>query len=367
MTHINLETGPKPRLDWVDVKSIRIDENYQRSLKKSRVAQILRDFDWAHFQPVMLAEHPDGTFTVYDGQHRVEAVRQHPKISAVPAAIVAFRESWQEAGAFIGVNVNRSQITNIERYYAGLEAGDADMMAVCAVLEEAGCEVVEAGRYLPAPNKTAAVSSVNRAIKTYGHGPVTRACQTLRQAWPKDARALNGSLIVCLSRLFRHNKTMTVERMAEKLVSKNRAILTGDAEAMRKIGGGRQHAGADQDAGRDLQSRPATRQPYCDRGEVMNPLHPLIEDLASAADRAGRAAWLLSCPAGVLMTYADTIRNRLHNAGFPEGVAYLEAELARYRAVRQAGEIVKDNPLRPGMAAIADFRPFEPPASPTDL
>lgn len=236
---INMHTGPQPRLDWVPISKIRIDDAYQRQLRKSRVAQILRDFTWAHFQPVMLAEHEDGTFTVFDGQHRVEAARQHPNVKDVPAAIVAFDESYQEAGAFLGVNVNRSAITTVDRYYAGLEAGDAEMMAVCAVLEEAGCEVVEAGKYAPAPNRTAAVSAINRAIRLYGDWAVTEALKTLRQAWPKDVRALNGSLIIALSRLYKNNRRiMDRQRMAEKLVSKNRPILTADADALRKIGGG---------------------------------------------------------------------------------------------------------------------------------
>lgn len=236
---INMHTGPQPRLDWVPITKIRVDDAYQRQLKKSRVQQILRDFTWSHFQPVMLAEHEDGTFTVFDGQHRVEAARQHPNVKDVPAAIVAFDAAFEEAGAFLGVNVNRTTITNIERYYAGIEAGDTEMMAVCSALEEAGCEVVEAGKYSPAPNKTAAVSSVSRAIKTYGETAVTAACLTLRKAWPKDARALNGSLIVCLARLYRqNNKIIDADRMIAKLVTKNRGLLTGDAEALRKIGGG---------------------------------------------------------------------------------------------------------------------------------
>lgn len=236
---INLITGERPRLDWVPISKIRVDDAYQRSIKKARVTQILREFNWAHFQPVMLAEHEDGTYTVFDGQHRVEAARQHPNVKDVPAAIVTFDESYQEAGAFIGVNVNRSTITNIERYYAGIEAGDEQMMAVCSALEEAGCEVVEAGKYSPAPNKTAAVASVNRAIKLYGETAVTAACLALRLAWPKDTRALNGSLIFCLARICRNNnKILDHERLVHKLRGKNRVVLTADADALRKIGGG---------------------------------------------------------------------------------------------------------------------------------
>lgn len=237
--HVNLDTGEKPRLDWIAVSAIRVDENYQRQLKKKRVAQILRDFNWAHFQPVMLAEHDDGTFTVFDGQHRVEAARQHPHVDRVPAAVVRFEEGCAEAGAFIGVNVNRSAITNIEKYYAGIEAGNPEMMAVCSALEEAGCEIVEAGVYTPAPNKTAAVASISRAIKLYGEAAVTSACLVLRAAWPKDKGALNGSLIIALARIYKANRKIIVhERMVEKLKGKSRPLLTADADALRKIGGG---------------------------------------------------------------------------------------------------------------------------------
>lgn len=239
MQEINRDIGPTPRLDWVDVAAIRVDENYQRKLKQARVKQILRDFNWAHFQPVMLAEHGDGTFTVYDGQHRVAAARKHPDVEAVPAMIVELVQDFEEAQAFLGVNVNRTAITTVEKYWAGIEAGDPDMMAVCAVLEEAGCDVVPPATKSAAPGLTSSVSAVDRAIKRYGDQAVTDACQTLREAWPKDAHALNGALIQALARLYRNNRQMMDRnRMVQKLIAKDRKILTADAEAMRKISGG---------------------------------------------------------------------------------------------------------------------------------
>lgn len=91
----------------------------------------------------------------------------------------------------------------------------------------------------------------------------------------------------------------------------------------------------------------------------MNPLLPIIEELASAQDHPARARWLLACPLSVLFKYQDTIRNRLQNAFFKDGVDYLEAELALARQVRKAGLPNKDNPYRAGMLAIGGFRAFE--------
>lgn len=239
MNRISQDIGRRPELKWVPIDRIIVDSNYQRELRQKRVAQILRDFNWAHFQPVMLAEHENGMFSVFDGQHRVEAARLHPAITEVPASVVVFEKGCEEAGAFLGVNVNRSAITTVDKYWAGIEAGDEAMMRICAVLDDAGCEVVPAGTKSPGPNRTSSVGAIERAIRYYGDAAVTRACRTLVKAWPKDNGALNGVMIQALARLYRNNKsTISEERMVMKLTGKDRKILTADAEALRKMGGG---------------------------------------------------------------------------------------------------------------------------------
>ena len=239
MQGVQMQLGNEPELAWVELEKIRVDTSYQRPLKPKRVAQILRDFSWAQFGALMLVAQEDGSFTVYDGQHRYEAARKHPKISRVPATIVRLDQAFEEAQSFLGVNVNRSSISTVERYWAGIEAGDETMMRICSVLEEAGCEVVPPGTKSPAPNRTSSIGAIDRAIKYYGDGAVVLACRTLREAWSKDNGALNGVMIQALARLYRNNKKIIdQERMTLKLKGKDRRILTSDAEALRKMGGG---------------------------------------------------------------------------------------------------------------------------------
>jgi hypothetical protein len=238
MQGVNMQIGERPRLEWLSKDLIRVDDSYQRPLKERRVLQILRDFTWAQFGSLMLVDQGDGSYTVYDGQHRLEAAKRHPGIDEVPVAIVVLRQAFEEAQSFLGVNVNRSSISTVEKYWAGLEAGDETMMRICAVLEEAGCEVVPPGTKSGAPNRTSAVTAIERAIRTYGDFAVTRACMTLLASWPKDNGALNGVTIQALARLYRNNKTMDVERLVLKLRSKDRKILIANAEALRKMGGG---------------------------------------------------------------------------------------------------------------------------------
>ncbi|NSZ06436.1 ParB N-terminal domain-containing protein [Agrobacterium tumefaciens] len=238
MTDVSQDLGQRPDLMWVAMDKIRVDRNYQREIRPGRVAQILKDFNWAHFQPVMLAQQEDGTFTVFDGQHRVAAARAHPGVTEIPAAVVRVDSARDEAGAFLGVNVNRTNVSTVEKYWAGIEAGDADMMAVCSVLEEAGCEVVQAHGVKPAATKTHAVTAVSRAIKSYGDAAVISACRAIVAAWPNDTGALNGVVIQAVARLYRNNKaTINDERMVMKLRGKNRQILSSDAEAIRRLSG----------------------------------------------------------------------------------------------------------------------------------
>lgn len=237
MSKINRDIGHRPELQWVPVSSINVDRNYQRDIKPQRVKQILAEFSWKKFGALQLAAQEDGRFNVFDGQHRHAAARLHPDVSEVPAVIIRTEDGRDEAEAFLGVNVNRTAVTSIERYWAGLEAGDPDMMAVCAVLEDAGCEVVQA-QGLSGPGKTHAVLAISRAIKRCGEEAVTEALLILRAAWPNDKDGLKGTLISSLARIAKNNPDMTRGRMVEVLQSTDRQGLTADAEAMRKIAGG---------------------------------------------------------------------------------------------------------------------------------
>ncbi|MFC3071508.1 DUF6551 family protein [Shinella pollutisoli] len=236
---VSADLGERSELMWVDVERIFVDRNYQRELRPTRVAQILREFRWSKFEPVVLAEQEGGTFSVIDGQHRVAAGRAHPAVSQIPAAVVRLSGSREEAGAFLDINVNRTAVTTVERFWAGIEAGDEAMLRVQAVLARAGCEVIQAAGVRPASTKTNAVTAVARSIRIYGDAATSDACRALSTAWPADTGALGGIYIQALARLFRNNRsTINAERIVQKLRGSDRKMLAAQAETLRKIGGG---------------------------------------------------------------------------------------------------------------------------------
>lgn len=237
MNEINRTIGSRPELQWVPVTSIAVDSNYQRVLKPHLVAKILRGFSWAKFGALVLSRKPDGTFSVVEGQHRWKAAVAHPDVTDVPAVIVDHADIASEAQSFLGINRDRMAVTAVEQYWAGLTAGDPEKLAISAVLQAAGCDVVpENGHYRP--NLTNSIGAIDRCLRRYGEAATRRALQVIRKAWPNETRALRGTLITALARLIRSNKQLVDTDMAAAIRPQSIAKLTAHAEAFRKLSGG---------------------------------------------------------------------------------------------------------------------------------
>jgi hypothetical protein len=237
MNEIFRHPGKPPVLAMVPISAIYVDHNYQRELKDKHVAKILGGFSWAKFGALVLAVQKDGRFSVVEGQHRLEAARLHPQVHEVPAVIVEMVDMAGESQCFLAINRDRIAVTSIEQYWAGLTAGDADCATIARVLNAAGCDIVpEAGA--SAPHLTNAVGAMGRAIKRSGEEAVRRALLILRAAWPKDAKALRGTLISAVSRLVRLNKSVNDSDLAAVLSAQSFAQMTAHAEAFRKLSGG---------------------------------------------------------------------------------------------------------------------------------
>lgn len=229
--------GAAPRLAMVPVSQIYVDHNYQRDVKGRLVERILKGFSWAKFGAVVLAEQADGRYSVVEGQHRLKAAEMHPLVDAVPAVIVSMTGMADEAQNFLSINRDRMAVTAIEQYWAGVTAGDETCLRIAKVLKAAGCDVV-AEQGDSAPNLTNAVGAMRRALGLSGDEAVRRALMIIRGAWPKDAKALKGTLITAVARLVRVNPKMIDSEVAASLAGQSFAQLTAHAEQFRKLSGG---------------------------------------------------------------------------------------------------------------------------------
>ena len=83
--------GRPPKLDFLPLSKLRIDDGYQRDVSPRglrTIATIHNDFDWNRFAPLIVARVPGGDLhVIIDGQHRSTAALLRG-YELVPCAIV---------------------------------------------------------------------------------------------------------------------------------------------------------------------------------------------------------------------------------------------------------------------------------------
>src|ERR1044072_2137417 len=83
-----LDLGAKPNMCWLPKKTLQVDKRYQRELKSTAsaklIAQLQKNFCWAHCAPLIVTDNADGTYNIVDGQHRWKAALAIPQITLLP-------------------------------------------------------------------------------------------------------------------------------------------------------------------------------------------------------------------------------------------------------------------------------------------
>lgn len=136
-------TGAAPRLEWVPVSRLVLDNDYQRPLAAgnwNQIQKIARAFAWSHFTPCLVAPVGDDMFALIDGQHRTHAA-MICGLTEVPCSIVELDEA-EQARAFVAVNAQVTAVKPHHVFKAALSSGDPTARAAVAVVEDAGARLV---------------------------------------------------------------------------------------------------------------------------------------------------------------------------------------------------------------------------------
>lgn len=189
---------PAPRLDWVPIADLVIDETYQRPLAKGNwtaIRKIAGDFSWGRFAPVLVAPIPGGKMAVIDGQHRAHAAALCG-FDSVPAMIVPMSASAQ-AAAFVGVNGQVVRMSGFHVFKAALAAGEEWATAATAAVEAAGCKLMTYAGHT-AGKKAGEVYAIATVRKFTDRGQgavVTRALAAIRATDAGSAHYYDGAIL----------------------------------------------------------------------------------------------------------------------------------------------------------------------------
>lgn len=166
-----------PKIAWIPVERLMIDEGYQRGIGKRGRANILRlvqGWDWNCYKPLSVApaEGRDGWYEVVDGQHSAIAAATHGSIELLPCVVLAASSRAEKAAAFLGINRDRVTLTAFALFRARLASGEALAGAVDAAMDQAGVGLVESLQSIPTlgrdrPN-TAAIGTLSLLARRGG-------------------------------------------------------------------------------------------------------------------------------------------------------------------------------------------------------
>lgn len=174
--------APPPKIAWLSLDQLVVDETYQRALSsnsKRLIRRLVETWDWNCFKPLSVAAAGGGLYEVIDGQHTAIAAATHGAVETLPCLVLDARTLKERASAFVGINRDRVPLTPFALYQARLAAGDEEAVAVDRALTTAGANLEETLRSIeeyPA-GTVGCVATLLQIVRRGGHARLARLLQ----------------------------------------------------------------------------------------------------------------------------------------------------------------------------------------------
>lgn len=202
LTPIKAETviGARPKLLWLPLTRLYVDDRYQRNVLErglTNVYRIAREFDWRKFAPVIVAEVED-RFAIVDGQHRCYAAALRD-LDEVPCYVIKATLA-EQASAFTAINARVTRISELHVHHAAVTAGEPDAVEIHHACERAGvtiCRYPVPENHMQ-PGQTLAIGTLRNCHKMHGGEVLTLALRCIMSAHGKTPGALRAPLIRAL-------------------------------------------------------------------------------------------------------------------------------------------------------------------------
>lgn len=193
--------GLIPDLDWIDINCLTVDDSYQRDTLSKRsqlnIEKIKKNFAWAKFSPLTVADRGDNTFSIIDGQHRYIAAKELGDIENLPCWIIPQCSTKSQADAFIDINKNRVYVNNWQMYKAKLAANDAFAMQIDEFLKGLDVSIPFNG-YCSKPNMTLAIACIGKHLQQHNDAYLAEVITDILKAYPSKVGQIKRDLLETL-------------------------------------------------------------------------------------------------------------------------------------------------------------------------
>ncbi len=222
----------------VDIDTLKIDEEAQRSLNKTRAKNIADGLIVDALGSIVVSERADGTRYVVDGMHRTEACRIKGQ-RTIKAEIHHGLNQQQEATLFLIKNRESAKVSTLDEYKVGLTAGDTLCVNVDRVLKSH-----QLGLGSSSTNSIGAVSAVLRITKQYGPDILDRTLNIVELAWGRGKESWDGVILGGVAMfLHRHGSVIDDSELAKKMLKRGLAARWRSEALTRASNGGYNNSG----------------------------------------------------------------------------------------------------------------------------
>jgi len=222
----------KPPIVELPVASLNVDLSYQDRPRERIVNQVATNFSEALLGVLIIAQRPDGSYWVCDGESRHQGIlRRGEKQRVVHCQVFQTEGPKQEALLFAWFNSKRSKeptklANNLIAYgVAGVDRGFA------RAIEECGFTLGKGRRQLRGP------SYVQTAWSLDGDGTAMRkALYTLKDAWRENYQ-IHGYMVLGVARLY-HHVPKSIDEQVRRILQRNSPEAIMDRVARRYASAG---------------------------------------------------------------------------------------------------------------------------------
>lgn len=201
------QIGAPPSLEQVPVDRLTVDATYQRATDTAQSRRIIvgmvKAWDWALCQPLVVSRRDNGALLILDGQHRHKGAIERGDIPYLPCTILSSLDHAGEARTFVELNTKRQKLSQRDVFHGLLAAGDTDAIAVQQLLEETGWTIASgSGTNHWKPGQLECAPMLVTALKTKGRPTVRFGLTVLRAAYPETSVRQSATLLKALFELF---------------------------------------------------------------------------------------------------------------------------------------------------------------------
>ena len=197
-----------PTLEWVAVDRLSVDPAYQRAIDGGHSRKIIfgmvKCWDWALCQPLVVSRRQDGGLFILDGQHRHAGAVERGDIPHLPCVILSGCDVAGEAETFVALNTRRQKLSQADIFSGMLAAGDPIAKATAELLDQTGWRIRgHATTTAYHPSDLACAPMLTKACKAHGEAVVRNALTTLREAYPDTPVRNSATLLKALIAIYR--------------------------------------------------------------------------------------------------------------------------------------------------------------------